>query len=87
MSVVIEVFETDAIPGQRRYVWWYDPEAFDGAGVWAWTDNINEAKDFPDFRAAFEFWRQPSKTRPLRDDGRPNRPLTAKTVQIVEKRP
>ena len=33
---------------------------------------------------AMNFWRAPSKTRPTRMDGKPNRPLTALTVEIED---
>lgn len=85
--LVLEIFDTRIPAGERRFVEHYDPEALNGAGLFSWTNDIREAKPFPDFTTAFEFWRQQSKTRPLRDDGKPNRPLTAKTVAIVDQKP
>jgi len=38
---------------------------------------------FGDARAAFECWQQVLRSRPVRPDGKPNRPLTAFTVAIV----
>lgn len=60
----------------------FDPEANDGRGHVDWTENRAEAKRFPDSAAAMEFWNQQSRTRPTRPDGKPNKPLTAFTVEI-----
>lgn len=66
-----------------RLVSRYDPDYMGGLGrVWT-SDRHADALLFETAAAAFEYWRQPSKVRPLRDDGKPNRPLTAFTVQIV----
>jgi hypothetical protein len=42
-----------------------------------------KAKRFLSFAEAAEFWKTQSKTVPYRPDGKPNRPLTAFTVEIV----
>lgn len=59
-----------------------DFEAEDGRGKADWTTNPNKAKRFADKAEAFEYWQTQSKTHPTRPDGRPNRPLTAYTVEI-----
>ncbi len=60
----------------------YEPLPADdrGAGTLKITPLKEKARQFPDFKTAFEFWRQQSPTIPLRPDGKPNRPLTALTV-------
>ena len=68
----------DRCPGQ--YLKSYDPEAHDGRGDCEWTADAAEAHVYPDFVSAFEAWRQVPKTRPKRDDGKPNRPLTSFNV-------
>lgn len=60
-----------------------DVEAVDGFGAVLLTTDISEAQVFESAYAALECWRKQSKTRPLRDDGQPNRPLTAYTIEIV----
>lgn len=55
----------------------------DGRGETVLTEERTRAKTFANAGEAFEFWRQQSKTVPLRPDGRPNRPLTAYTVEIL----
>lgn len=57
-----------------------DVEAFNGRGEFNCTKDIKQAMRFDSHEAAFEFWRRQSKTRPLRPDGKPNRPLTAINV-------
>lgn len=70
----------DQVDGE--YVKVYDPEAHDGRGFIEFTKNINEAITFNSNREAMDFYRQISTTRPLRQDGKPNRPLTAFSVMI-----
>jgi len=58
----------------------YDPDAYGGRGAARWTEKIEEALTFPDVTAALECWKQTSTLQPVREDGKPNRPLTAFTV-------
>jgi hypothetical protein len=48
------------------------------------TTNPAWALRFENGGDAMRFWRQQSILQPLRDDGKPNRPLTAFTVEIGE---
>lgn len=57
-----------------------DHEGLGGLGEYSFTDNPDEAMTFSDMGQALEFYRRQSVTRPLRDDGEPNRPLTAFTA-------
>ena len=56
----------------------------DGAGHLVLTNDPAEAMTFKDGAEAMQFWRQQSKSRPKRRDGKPNRPLTAYSVEIEE---
>jgi hypothetical protein len=67
-------------PGQ--YLRSYNPEAHGGLGSAEWVADIAQAQVYPTFRDAFEAWRQVPKSRPVRGDGRPNRPLTSFTVEF-----
>jgi hypothetical protein len=60
-----------------QYLQSYDVEAYDGRGTAEWTSDVNKAMKFDDVSEAVIAWRTQSKVRPLREDGRPNRPLTA----------
>lgn len=70
-----------------RYVVEYDPKRGgtgpDGVG-WCHletTADRRKAKVFPSIKEALEYWRQSSG---LREDGEPNRPLTAFTVTFEQ---
>jgi hypothetical protein len=69
-------------PQYGRYLAAFDPGASDGRGYAEWTADPAAAKVFPSKIAAFGFWRAQSRVTPFRDDGHPNRPLTAWTVAI-----
>jgi hypothetical protein len=65
-----------------RYVSRFDSDAHGGLGqVWT-TANPEDALQFATGVAAAEFYRQASTVKPIREDGKPNRPLTAFTVSI-----
>ncbi|HTB46264.1 MAG TPA: hypothetical protein VK741_21765 [Acetobacteraceae bacterium] len=67
-----------------RWLKAFDPDAYGGRGFIDTTPDRAQAMRFPSFEAAMECWRTQSRVKPLRDDGQPNRPLTAHTVQPVE---
>jgi hypothetical protein len=60
----------------------YDPEFAGGLGVAKWTRDLDEALKFTDVTEIFRLWKLSPKSRPTREDGRPNRPLTAFTIEI-----
>jgi len=68
-------------PGSFLASW--DVDAFGGLGHAGWTTDPAEAHVFASAAAAMRAWQAQSKVRPLRDDGRPNKPLTAATISIV----
>jgi hypothetical protein len=70
----------EQIDGQ--YVESYDPEAFDGRGDAKFTRDRNRAKMFATHADAWAFWMQVPKSRPLRADGKANRPLTCFTITV-----
>ena len=66
-----------------EYVKTYDPEAHNGRGAATFTKDVNEALKFSDFTEAMAFARKQPANRPFRADGKPNRPLTAFTLECV----
>lgn len=66
---------------QGPYLQWSDPDAHNGAGDEGWTPDLSEAMRFASFMDAMDCWKAQSSVRPFRSDGRPNRPLTAFSVQ------
>lgn len=73
----------DEPPPEGAYLAAYDADAHDGRGLADWTDDLSRALKFDTPAEAMSYWRQQSRVRPLREDGEPNRPLTAYTVEIV----
>jgi hypothetical protein len=82
MPILIEVMHVTERGSLERghFLEWFDIEAYDGRGDARVTQDSTKAHRFTDLTAAFETWRSTSKKRPLRPDGRPNRPLTALSV-------
>lgn len=70
MTVVIRAFD-------GRLVEDCDVDAMDGIGLVHFTHFESRAKKFASAAEAMRFWRRQSTVRPIRPDGKPNRPLTA----------
>lgn len=68
----------------ERFVRSMDVEALGGRGSLQWTSMRSRAMRFENVAAATNYWMRQSKTVPLRDDGKPNRPLTAYTISIED---
>lgn len=86
MTVVMKVL---AVTGRGvlrdpTYLQSWDIDAHDGRGEAIYTDSLDAAYRFPDVGALFTAWKEQSTVRPLRDDGKPNRPLTALTIETVD---
>jgi hypothetical protein len=64
-----------------QYLQSFDVNAHDGMGTAEWTVDVNKAMRFADLVEAIETWQTRSVVRPLRADGKPNRPLTAFSVE------
>lgn len=73
-------------PHEGQFLKKADFEAFGGQGHMTFTDDITKALKFASAGDALIFWQTTSKTKPKRADGRPNRPLTALTVDIEDAR-
>ena len=58
-------------------------DAGDHVGLVATTAEISDAKLFANLTEAVEFWKQQSVLCPIRPDGKPNRPLTAFTIEVI----
>lgn len=66
------------------YVEFFDPDAHGGPGAIKLTSNRRLARRFASKGDAFEAWRQQSSVKPLRPDGKPNRPMTAFSIVDIE---
>jgi len=72
----------EEVPG--AYLKVYDPDANKGQGLVVLTLNVREALRFASCSEAMACWAMPSTITPKRLDGKPNRPLTAFTVEPIE---
>jgi hypothetical protein len=72
---------TDGLP-VGCYLAYYDPEANDGHGAAEWTDDPARAMTFPGIIAAHTCYSAVPHSRPVRPDGKPNRPLTMFAVMF-----
>ena len=81
---VVEFASGADCPIAGQYLESFDFEAHDGRGFGTFTAVAARAMKFPGAAEAWAFWGTRSKTRPTRGDGKPNRPLTATTIEIVD---
>lgn len=80
MSVVMKLWGDAAgnrTPYDGQYLKDFDFEAGKGLGEASMTPDLAEAKKFPSMKAALEYRDTVPRSKPLRDDLQPNRPLTA----------
>ena len=61
----------------------YDPDALGGSGLIVSTPKPENAMRFPNMQAAVAKYMQVSKVQPLRIDGKPNRPLTMYSAEVL----
>jgi hypothetical protein len=73
---------SEAVVG--KYLRSYDPEAHGGAGHVEVTAELEHAQRFPSLLEAMELWKAVPANNPVRLDGKPNRPLSAYSVEIME---
>ena len=73
----------------EAYIVYYDPVC-NGKNIsecLITSPDIKKALQFDNFHEAMDFWIQDSLTIPRRRDGKPNRPLTAFTVEFKQYNP
>lgn len=80
---IVNRADTGDQPPVPLYVRSADFEGDEGRGTIVLTTVPGDAMQFENAIDAMEFWRTESKTVPVRPDGRPNRPLTAYTVELT----
>lgn len=85
----VMVCRGDALGGMDddgKYLVSFDPDAGDGIGEVLWGDMLH-ARRFDDPRDVVMLWNTASTLRPVRDDGLPNKPLTAWSVEPMRVEP
>jgi hypothetical protein len=78
--VIVELGGRTFPPG--TYLERFDHEANGGLGFGAFTTDPAKALRFVDFAEAMQFWNKVPLSRPLRPDGKPNKPLSATSIAI-----
>lgn len=71
-------------PHDGRYLFSYNPDTVYGDLAMVSTPDLGKARRFTDLSAAHDLWAAVSQRQPVRPDGRPNRPITGLTVEIIE---
>lgn len=71
-------------PWDGQYLKNFDFEARGGKGAIMTTIDIMEAWLFDDMKAVWELYHTQPKCCPLRDDGEPNKPITAFNWEIIK---
>jgi len=87
MAAVIRIVRSatgESRPEDGQYVMSFDHNAHMGRGQLESTGRVDRALRFATKADAMEFWGRQSTFRAVRPDGKPNRPLTAYTVEIEE---
>jgi len=82
MTYVIQIHSPPDVEDQ--YLVSFDFDALGGRGWGIFSDKPEHAMRFKTLRDALEFWRTQSTVKPLRPDGKPNRPLTASTISVFK---
>ena len=79
LRIICDAFGDKSVTG---FVKSFNPDAAAGFGHLVVTPKIEEAQKFDSAADALACWKQQPTVRPLRPDGRPNRPLSAFTCEI-----
>ena len=66
-----------------KYIESFQHHTSDGRGLGTFTPDPRRAMQFATAPEAMAFWKMQSITRPLRSDGKPNRPMTAWHASIL----
>jgi len=81
MSGTVEFGDT---PAKGAFLSSYDPDFKQGKGMVYWTDDPKRAQKFDRILDALNLYQTVSILKPLRVDGKPNRPLTSCTVTVTK---
>lgn len=69
---------------EDTYLQSFDPDAHDGRGDAELTDDLAAAMRFENAVEAMRLWQTQSTVQPTRLDGKPNKPLTAFTIEVKQ---
>lgn len=85
MIVAVAVANGDGSPHWFRgwYLECFDFEAHGGVGEGGFTPDLDKAMQWAGMAEFHAFYTRSPACRPSRSDGRPNRPLTATTWELI----
>lgn len=72
---------TRMLPGRPVFLQAFDVDAHDGQGSAAVVEDPMAAMKFDTQSDVLAAWQRESTVKPVRDDGRPNKPLSAYTIE------
>jgi hypothetical protein len=82
--IIAHGYAREDVVFDSSYLEWYDPDKPDEAEpMMGFTYELAKAKRFSTAVDVFEEWRRIRKPDPVRPDGKPNRPLSAFTIEAV----
>ena len=82
--IIVHAFANgEPCPIAGQYLKSFDFEAHGGIGFGDFTHSLADAKVFDSAADAAAFWNTPSQTVPFRADGRPNKPFSGCTIEII----
>lgn len=88
MTVVVKIIgyaDGSTSEHDGRYLAWWDVAANNGFGSLGTVERPADAFHFRDARNALAAWRSIPSNHPRRlSDGKPNRPLTAFSVEVID---
>lgn len=85
LRYLIRIVDVDLFtlsPEARGLLATWDVNGHDGLGSFTITENPWEALGWPSLDIAREAYREQSHVKPMRADGKPNRPMTVFTVRF-----
>ena len=69
-------------PHAGQWLKTFNHDAQQGRGYGTFTSDPLKALHFATAAAAMQFWAKQSSVNPIRPDGKPNKPLTALSVEV-----
>lgn len=81
-TLICQGWSDEDCPFIGQYLKSYNPNADHSKPLAEWTATLDEAMSFDSVADALACWKQVRTIDPIRKDGKPNRPLTAFTVEV-----
>ena len=80
---IVGLATSETTSADGMYVTEYTPDGNDGQGMLTLTPHRHAAKRYSSKADAMAQWMAVSRTHPTRPDGKPNRPMSAFSVEVT----